>query len=159
YREAKVLIDGSPPRDDPRLHVLRARAFAGLHWPEKAVPEYDAALKLSPEDPLIRGEAHHNRANCYTGLQRWGEAAAEFAKACELCLGDWDLWDYRAVAHLAAGDVDAYRQTCTAMLERFEKTENRETAATVLQICVLKDDALADMARLLPLTRVSDPIW
>src|SRR5207253_6192459 len=47
YREAKVLIDGSPPPDDPRLHVLRARAFAGLGWPEKSVAEYDASLKLS----------------------------------------------------------------------------------------------------------------
>jgi tetratricopeptide (TPR) repeat protein len=159
YREAKVLIDGSPPPDDPRLHVLGARAFAGLRWSEKAMPEYDAALKLSPQDPLIRGEAHHNRAYFYTGLKRWGEAAAEFTRACELWPEDSDLWDYRAVAHLAAGAVDAYRQTCTAMLERFEKTENHEAAATVLQICVLKDDALPDMARLLPLTQVSDSIW
>src|SRR5262249_57318677 len=58
-----------------------------------------------------------------------------------------------------AGDVDAYRQTCTAMLERFEKTDHPETAAMVLQVCVLRDDALADVARLLPLTRVAEPIW
>jgi serine/threonine protein kinase len=159
YREAKVLIDGSPPPDDPRLHVLRARAFAGLHWSDKAIPEYEAALKLSPQDRRIRGEAHHNRADYYRRLQRWGEAAAEYAKACELWPEDSDLWDYRAVTHLAAGDVDTYRQACTAMLERFEKTDHSETAAIVLQVCVLRHDALADMARLLPLTRVADPIW
>jgi len=159
YREAKVLIDGSPPPDDPRLHVFRARAFAGIQWSEKAVPEYDAALKLKPQDPQIRGEAHLNRADHYRRLQQWGEAAAEFAKACELWPWKSHLWDNRAVAHLAAGDVDAYRQTCTAMLERFEETEDRVTAAHVLEVCVLRDDALADMSRLLPLTAVTDPIW
>src|SRR5262249_50414300 len=133
YREAKVLIDGSPPPDDPRLHVLRARAFAGLHWSDKAIPEYEAALKLSPKDRGIRGGAPHTGADSSRSLQRWGGAAPEFAKACELCPEDSDLWDYRAVPPLAAGDVDAYRQTCTAMLERFEKTDHSETAAIVLQ--------------------------
>ena len=47
---------------------------------------------------------------------------------------------------VAAGDVDAYRQTCAAMLGRFEKTEDRVTAAHVLEVCVLRDDALADIA-------------
>jgi serine/threonine protein kinase/Flp pilus assembly protein TadD len=159
YREARVLIDGSPPRDDPRLHVLRARAFAGLRWADKAAPEYDAALKLSPQDPQIRLEAHRNRGYCCTGLGQWGEAAAEFAKACELGPDDSYLWRFRAVAHVAAGDVAAYRQASTAMVERFEKTEDRDTAANVLLVCVLRDDTLPDMARLLPLTRVADPIW
>jgi Flp pilus assembly protein TadD len=159
FREAKVLIDGSPPRDDPRLHVLRARAFAGLHWAEKAVPEYDAALKLSPQDPQIRLEAHRNRGYCCIGRCQWGEAAAEFAKACELGPDDSYLWRFRAVAHVAAGDVAGYRQACTAMVERFEKTEDRDTAANVLLVCVLRGDTLPDMARLLPLTPVADPIW
>jgi tetratricopeptide (TPR) repeat protein len=45
------------------------------------------------------------------------------------------------------------------MVERFEKTEDRATAANVLLVSVLRDDALLDMARLLPLTRVADSIW
>ena len=49
-----VVVDTGCAPDDPRLHVLRARAFAGLHWSEKAIPEYAAALKLSPQDPRIR---------------------------------------------------------------------------------------------------------
>jgi serine/threonine protein kinase/Flp pilus assembly protein TadD len=159
YREASVLIDGSPPRDDPRLQVLRARAFAGLRWSLKAVAEYDAALKLSPQDPQIRLEAHRTRGYCCTREGRWGEAAAEFAKACELGPNDSYLWRFRAVAHVAAGDVAAYRQACTAMVERFEKTEDRDTAANVLLVGVLRGDTLPDMARLLPLTRVADPIW
>src|SRR5260370_25827729 len=71
YREARMLIDGSPPPDDPRLHVLRARAFAGLRWAEKAIPEYDAALKLSPQDPQIRLDSHRNRGYYCRGLRKW----------------------------------------------------------------------------------------
>jgi serine/threonine protein kinase/Flp pilus assembly protein TadD len=159
YREARVLIDGSPPQDDPRLHVLRARAFAGLRWAEKAVPEYDAALKLSPQDPQIRVEAHRNQGYCRVARGQWGEAAAEFAKACELRPEDSYLWRCRAVAHFAAGDVDAYRQACAAMLERFETTEDRATAGNVLLACVLRDGTLPDMARLLPLARIADSMW
>src|SRR5262249_46970454 len=62
YREAKLLIDGAPPPDDPRLHVLRARAFAGLRWPARAVGEYAKALKAWPHVPQIRFEAHVSRA-------------------------------------------------------------------------------------------------
>jgi tetratricopeptide (TPR) repeat protein len=159
YREAKMLIDGAPPLDDQRLHVLRARAFAGLRWSEKAAEEYDAAMKLSTRDPRVRLEAHRNRGYWCAGLRQWGEAAAEFAEAGELQPDDSYLWRFRAVAHFAAGNADAYRQTCAAMLKRFEKTEDRQTAGNVLLACVLSDDTLPDMARLLPLTRVADRTW
>ena len=159
YREAKLLIDGSPPPDDARLHVLRARSLAGLRWSGKAAEEYDTALKLSPQDPQVRLEAHRNRGYWFAGHYQWGEAAAEFAKAGELQPNDSYLWYFAAVSHFAAGDVDAYRQICTAMLERFEKTQDPRTAGNVLQTCVLRADTLPDMARLLPLTRVADSVW
>ncbi|HEV3200479.1 MAG TPA: tetratricopeptide repeat protein [Bryobacteraceae bacterium] len=116
-------------------------------------------MKLSPHDTQIRLESHRNRGYYCTGLRQWGEAAAEFAKACELAPDDSYLWHCLAVAHIAAGDVAGHRQDCTAMMERFEKTEDRVTAGNVLQVSVLRDDTLPDMARLLPLTRVADPIW
>jgi serine/threonine protein kinase/Flp pilus assembly protein TadD len=159
YCEASVLIAGSPPPDDARLHALRARAFAGLRWPERAAAEYDAALKLSPQDPQIRVEAYRNQGYRCVFLGRWKEAAAEFARATELQPEDAHLWRCRAVADLAAGEGNAYRQTCAAMLERFEKSEDRRKAGNVLLACVLRADALPDMARLLPLTRVAIPIW
>jgi tetratricopeptide (TPR) repeat protein len=159
YREAKILIDGSPPPDDPRLHVLRARAFAGMRWPKKAVTEYDAALELIPQDLVIRLEAHRSRGSHFVELRQWKEAAAEFTKASELRPDDSYLWRFRAVANIAQGDADAYRQTCATMLDRFEKTDDAVTAGNVLLSCVLREDALPDMSRLLPLTRVADPIW
>ena len=43
YGEAKRLVDGTAPPDDARLHVLRARALAGLDWVEQAAAEFSAA--------------------------------------------------------------------------------------------------------------------
>jgi tetratricopeptide (TPR) repeat protein len=153
------VIDGDPPPDDPRLHVLRARAFAGLDWREHAATEFDAALKLSPQDPQIRLEAHHNRAMVCVRSSRWRDAAVEFGKAAELKPDDAKLWRFWAVAHFAGGDLDAHRQTCTAMLGRFGQTEDRFVAGNVLLACVLSGDASPDPERLLLLTRVSDALW
>jgi tetratricopeptide (TPR) repeat protein len=159
YAEARRLIDGAPPPDNPRLHVLRARALAGLDWKERAASEFDAALRLSPQDPRIRLEAHHNRGMLRIDRRRWRDAAAEFAKAAELRPDDAKLWRFRAVAQFADGDLDAHRQTCTAMLERFGQTADPFAAGNLLLACVLRDDAIPDRERLLPLTRVSDGLW
>jgi tetratricopeptide (TPR) repeat protein len=69
------------------------------------------------------------------------------------------LWRFRAVAHLAAGEGEDYRQTCAAMAERFAKDDDAVTASNVVQVCVLRGDALPDMGRLLPLARVAAPAF
>jgi tetratricopeptide (TPR) repeat protein len=155
YREAKVLIDGAPPPDDPRLHVVRARGFAGLGQRDKAAVEYAEALKLRPDDPQFLVEAHYNRGNFAAQRSQWGRAAAEFERASELRLMDARLWCLRAAAHLQAGEVDAYRQACAAMIERFERSEEPRLANDMVRTCSLMGDALPDMARLLPLARVA----
>jgi len=157
YGEAKMLIDGSPPPDDPRIHVLRARAFAGVRRHDKAAVEYDAALQRLPQDPVIRLEAHRNRGYGYLQFRQWKPAAAEFAQAWELQPEDGYLGLFSAVTHLAVGEVEEYRRTCTALVQRFEKTSNQEIARNVLLACVLRQDALPDMGRLLPLARVASP--
>ena len=126
---------------------------------EKAAAEFEAALALKPDDAQIRVEFHRNRGGCCVHRRQWHHAAAEFAKAVEIRPDDAYLWRFQAVAYFAAEDADAYRQTCTAMLERFGGTEDRLAAANVLTACVLRDDALSDMQRLVSLARVSDPNW
>jgi eukaryotic-like serine/threonine-protein kinase len=159
YREAKALIDGSPPPEDPRLRVLRARALAGLRWNTKADVEYAEAMKLVPHDSQVHLEAHRNRGYCCVGLRQWSQAAAEFARASEMQPDDTYLWHFRAEAHLAAGEVAAYREACAAMVERFKKTGDARKARNVVVACVLRDDALPDMARLVPLARVAVSAW
>jgi serine/threonine protein kinase/predicted Zn-dependent protease len=159
YREAKLQIDGAPPPDDPRLHVLRARAFAGLRSPARAQVDYAEALTAWPHDRQIQFEARVNRAQSLIHLGQWREAAGELAQASELQPDVAHLWRFQAIALLAAGDVNAYRQTCVAMVKRFEKSDSAWTACNVLVACVLRDGALADPAPLLPLARVAAPSW
>jgi serine/threonine protein kinase/Flp pilus assembly protein TadD len=155
YREARVLIEGAPPPPDVRLHVLRARALAGLRSPRRAEAEYAEALKLCPNDPQVQMEAHRARSHCAVERGRWDEAAAEFALASELRPDEAYLWCYRALAHLRAGDTAAYRRTCAELVERFEKTEDSYTACHVVLACVVRPDGLPDTVRLLPLAEVA----
>jgi tetratricopeptide (TPR) repeat protein len=134
YREARLLMDGAPPPDDPRLHVLRARALAALNWFDQSVAEYDAAVRLSPLDVQIRAESYRNRGSSFVDRGEWAEAAAEFASAAELEPNDADLWRCQAMAEVAAGDFDAYRRTCAAMMERFAQTTDHATAGYVLLV-------------------------
>jgi serine/threonine protein kinase/Flp pilus assembly protein TadD len=153
YHEAKVLIDGSGPPDDPRVRVLRARAFTGVRWHSKAEAEYAAALKRLPHDAQIRLEAYRNRG--YGAIHRgnWKQAAVEFARASELNPDEVYYGVFRAVGHLVAGERSAYRQTCAALVQRFENTKEMKTACNVVLACVLRPDTFPDMARLLPLAR------
>jgi eukaryotic-like serine/threonine-protein kinase len=155
YREARALLGLPPPPDDVRLRVLRARSFAALRWPDKAVAEYAAALRLSPHDKQVRLEAHRSRAFYHVTLRQWEGAASEYALAGGLRPEDPYLWRFQAVARLAAGDVGGYRRVCAAVLERLGKTQDPRTAYVVLETCVLKPDALPGMARLVPVGEVA----
>ena len=54
YREAHRLIEGSDPPEDPRLLVVRGRAFAALGRGDRAEAEFARALRLAPDDAKIR---------------------------------------------------------------------------------------------------------
>src|SRR5262249_2485233 len=139
--------------------ALRARTFAGLRWPDRAEVEYAEVLKAWPHDRQIQFEVRVNQAQASVHLGQWKQAAGAFAQANELQPDVAYLWANRAITLLAAGDVEAYRQTCGTMVKRFEKTANARTASDVVWACVLRDDALPDMARLLPLAQVAAPGW
>ena len=157
YRDAMILIDGTPPPTDSRLIVLRARALAGLRRREMADAEYAAALKVSSEDPLIRFEAHRNRAYFYANRSKWEQAAAEFGLARELAPDQARLWQTQANVYLAAKDFPAYRRTCAAMVEWFRQTKDPRTAHYVVFACVTRPDALPEMRELIPLAELAAP--
>jgi Flp pilus assembly protein TadD len=155
HREAKLLIDGSPPVDDPRLLVLRGRALGGMRKNFAADVEYATALTLLPDDSQVRAEAHRNSAYSAIGRRDWRRAREEFSKACELMPDDVVLSNCEAVAALAAGDADGYRATCSRMLSRFGEDIDRETAHQVVWACTLRGDAVADFDRVVPLARMA----
>jgi tetratricopeptide (TPR) repeat protein len=159
YREACELIDGEAPPYDPRMQVMRARAFAGLRKNFTADAEYALALTLLPEDRVVQLEAHRSAGYSAIGRRQWQRAAAEFSKANALSPDDPTLWRFVASAQFAAGNRAAYRQVCAAMMERFERTKDPRTAGELLRASVLASDALDDMSRLLPLMEASDAMW
>jgi eukaryotic-like serine/threonine-protein kinase len=58
YREAHRLIERSDPPEDPRLLVVRGRAFAALGRGDRAEAEFARALRLAPDDAKIRDAVH-----------------------------------------------------------------------------------------------------
>jgi tetratricopeptide (TPR) repeat protein len=153
--EARRVMGLSPPSDDLRLRVLRARAFAGLRWPDKAVEEYAEALKENPDDQQIVLEAHRSRGFLYASQSKWQQAAAEYAQASKLSPDEPYYWWYQAILSLAAGDEQSYRQICVAMMERFGTTQDARAAHSVVSTCTLLPDALPDMSPLLSVGQVA----
>jgi tetratricopeptide (TPR) repeat protein len=149
-------VMGLPPRpNDSRVRVLRARAFAGLRWPDKAVAEYAHALEESTNDQQIRLEAHRTRGYWYASQRQLQQAAAEYARASEFEPDEPYFWWYQALLHLAAGDQQSYRRICAATLERFRSTQDPRTAHSVVSTCTLLPDALPDMGELVPVGHVA----
>jgi serine/threonine protein kinase/Flp pilus assembly protein TadD len=54
YDQAHRLIEGTPPPDDPRQHVLRGRALAAIGRRAEADAEYGRALRIAGDDSAIR---------------------------------------------------------------------------------------------------------
>ncbi len=154
YREARRLIDGSAPPEDPRLHVIRARGFAGLRRTRLAIDEYDAAVSGLPDDAQIRFERCRTRGYYY-GYRDWPQSAREFAQARRLMPDQSLIWNFEAISQLAAGDGDAYRRLCGEMLERFAATQDPRTAQNIVFACVLQSNAVPDPAQLIPGARVA----
>jgi tetratricopeptide (TPR) repeat protein len=153
------MIDGAPPLDDPRLHVLRARGLAALRRNVAADAEYAAALGLRPDDSNVRLEAHRSAGHSAAARREWGQTATEFSKASDLAPDNVPVLHARAMALLGAGDLDGYRKTCAALLERFEKTADAFIAGDMVHCCVLRGDTLPDPTRLLPPARVASRVF
>ena len=124
YNEAAQHLNRPPIHDDPRWPVIRGRAFSAIRQYDAADAEYQTAIDWAPQDERIRMERH--RAAAYRCVRRknFAQAAIEFAAAAQLRPEDAGLVEMRADAHLAAGDVEAYRCVCNELLARFRDTKD-----------------------------------
>jgi serine/threonine protein kinase/predicted Zn-dependent protease len=77
YREASLLIDGTPPPEDPRLWVVRGRVLAVLNLKEKAAEACARAADLAGRDLSVRQACFR----LYADLGQWNRAAAIHAAA------------------------------------------------------------------------------
>jgi tetratricopeptide (TPR) repeat protein/predicted Ser/Thr protein kinase len=155
YREARSQLDHDETTEDPRLPVLRARAFAALGRHDEAEAEYRSALAASPRDDRVRMERHRNQAYRCLHVKDFAGAANEFAEATKLDSGDTALWLAQSEALLEAGDLDAYRLACGKMVERFAGTHDPWVADKVVWCCVNRQDSLPDMTQLAPLAAMA----
>jgi serine/threonine protein kinase/Tfp pilus assembly protein PilF len=126
YREAKILIDGSPPAGDARLHVVRARAFVCLRDKDQAEAACAKAVELEPSNPTIRLEC----SLIYGNLGRWDTALSCLSKASELepvdaNLGFW--WFRLAIAHWHVGEKEEARHWYGQALEWMVAHQPRNT--------------------------------
>ncbi len=154
YREARELL-GLPLLDDPRLHILRARGFAGLRLTSESVAEYDIALKFMPHDERLRLESHRVRGLNYVHYGDFEAAAAEYSKAAELSPDDYYIWRLVAIAKFASGDVIGYRQACEELLGRFSETNDPSIAGSVVDTCTAHPDSLASWNTVFPIAELS----
>ena len=76
WREATLLLTGSPPPADPRAHLHRGQAYLSLGEPAKAEAEFAAALALRPDDPATRLAC----GLAFDRADRADRARAEFAR-------------------------------------------------------------------------------
>jgi tetratricopeptide (TPR) repeat protein/predicted Ser/Thr protein kinase len=155
YHEASLRLGDGETAVDPRLIVLRARAFAALGRHNDANADYEAALAVSPHDNQIRMEQHRNRAFSFLHKIDYDSAAKEFAEATKLSPRDAGLWLALAEAHLAAGNLQDYRRACAEMFERFSDTSDPRIAEKVVWGCVNQADSLPDMGHLAPLADIA----
>jgi tetratricopeptide (TPR) repeat protein/predicted Ser/Thr protein kinase len=151
YNEARVELHQPPQLEDPRLAAIRARAWTAIRNYDEGESEYQIAVKLAPSDNRIRMERH--RCAGYRQVHRgdFAQAAIEFRLAAEFDPADIRLWDNQAQAHLAAGNVAAYRRVCAEMLNRYGSTEDPIVADRLVWTCANRSNSLPDVAALLPL--------
>jgi tetratricopeptide (TPR) repeat protein len=145
YKEAVKRSEGGDPRALAENYSNRALAHRFLKKWDEARADFAYAIELAPDD----WQVFHHRGNLYLRLDRAADAVADFAAATRLQPDRTDVWYYLALAHLAAGDADAYRKVCVSLAERFRDEQRADACRDLALTCTLAADAGVEPARLL----------
>jgi WD40 repeat protein/Tfp pilus assembly protein PilF len=142
--------DARRSRTAERWQVWSARGdehAAQGQW-KRAAAHYARAIERGSDD----GRVWASRGDAHAELGRWAQAAADFTRALELGAGyDADLWRRKAFVELGLGVVDAYRETCMRLAERFSRSEDAFTAQLIAWACMMAPDAIPDLPGLVGL--------
>jgi tetratricopeptide (TPR) repeat protein len=101
---------------------------------------FDKAVELVPNNAYARQTAA--RAFALTG--QWDKAVVHTGKVIEMRPSDDNWWMIHATFVLRSGDVEAYRQVCNAMIEKFRQTKEPIVAHRLACTCLLIPDAVSD---------------
>jgi tetratricopeptide (TPR) repeat protein len=130
-REAAELIVGT---DDPAT----LENLGSLDQLAARVKTMTQAIAQAPDNAsllVLRGEL-------LARLSRWDEAARDYVKTAQLCPElDWP-WAWAASLLVLAGDTEAYRAHCRAMLEQFAGREEPSTVSNLVTACLLLPDTV-----------------
>lgn len=112
-----------------------------------AIEALEAAARLSPDDERVNRELANALATVGQSYARgglWHEALRYLAPAVQRM--PTEHWHSYCLAHLLAqnGDVEAYRQHCREMLERFGKDRNPLSGPRAGHASLLLPDAVTD---------------
>jgi len=157
--EARALLQrwiAEYPRDSAYCAALAAVHFDEgarlLHRdPQRAVAAFTEALRLKPGE----GSYLLRRAIAYSNLREFEKAAADYRAVIRLDPQACVARNALAMLYLAAGRLDHYRATCAACVEHFGRTEDPETAASVVLTCAAGPDAVGDWSKVIGLAEMA----
>jgi tetratricopeptide (TPR) repeat protein len=133
-------------------YLARGNAFLAGGDPEKALADYEQALKLKPRDPdigVVMGE-------CLIALGRFADAAARMDVALAAHPRNAEALGGRAIARMALGDVAAANEDWR---RQFDELQGRAPARAFVAL------RLAEYERALPCLEAAaqayplDPYW
>jgi WD40 repeat protein/Flp pilus assembly protein TadD len=122
---------------------------------EEAGQWFGAAFRLSrlieasPNDETL----YARRGDAYAELGQWENAVADFSRAHTMRPDDAWIWLDLGLAQLGRGDTTGSRRTCKQLLDRFAKTEDADTAFSVVMLCLLLPDSVPEGTTLTELAK------
>ncbi len=124
------------------LESLSLRSISHRHGRrcDEAVADASEAIRIDAS----YADAYINRATAYLCQHRHRDAKADFVKCAELQPNNAILAYDQAILNLAVGDYEGYQTAATAMVERFAKTADPDTAHWVAWTCLLAPGAFSD---------------
>ncbi|HJT77073.1 MAG TPA: tetratricopeptide repeat protein, partial [Gemmataceae bacterium] len=160
YAKATAWVEQQAPGNDELLGyqaeaaqllgiagLARGRFYAERGQWDKAEAEFEAAAAGQPKNAA---GLFSFGATC-ARFGRWDKADAAYRRGLELDPSDHMRWVRAAVLQLYTGDVEGYRRTRRAMLERFGTTDKPEIAERTAKVWLLLPDSAADIGPVLKL--------
>jgi tetratricopeptide (TPR) repeat protein len=146
-RAAAVLADAVRRWPDELRFRVEPVRFHAEQGDDAAVRT--AAVEIArhrPDDADFRLDC----AGAYVQMGQWSLARGELEQAARMKPEDSAAWPKRAAVLLQLGDDEGYRALCRDLFARHGPTASGEAAAHLVLTCVMRPDAVADPAVLLP---------